>query len=402
MLTTTLQAIKDYGPCEDGWKKLRKNIGVGKPLSTVVTLAQILESNGLDDAIWALRAFPENEREARLFACACACRVAHLNPDARVRRAIETASLFADGLADEQELAAARAAAWDAARDAAMNDAASDAASDAARAATRAATWDATRAATEAATWAATWDDLREWYVVPANMKAVAHAIGVGDFGLQCAAFAWKMWQGGNQWSGYDSYLSFFRHVAGLPLDYSKWDAWEILSLHSGPRIVHDDFCMISDRPSLLTVDEQSRPHADAGPFCRWRDGTALYSVHGTRVPAWIIEQTDRLTVAAIDAEQNAEVRRVMMERYGLPRYLRDAGAARIDHDERWGTLYRREIADDEPLVMIEVINRSPEPDGSFRHYTLRVPPTCTTALEAVAWTFDIPPAEYATLGAES
>ena len=111
MMKTTLQAIKDHSPCADGWAKLRKNTGPRKPLSTVVTLAQILESNGLDDAIWALRAFPDNEREVRLFACACACRVAHLNQDVRVRRAIETAALFADGLADMDELAAAWAAA---------------------------------------------------------------------------------------------------------------------------------------------------------------------------------------------------------------------------------------------------------------------------------------------------
>ena len=269
--------------------------------------------------------------------------------------------------------------------------------------ATRQATWQATRQATEQATWHATEEaTLNNWYFIPADMRALARDIGVGDFGLQCATSAWKMWQGGNQWSGYDSYLSFFRHNAELPLDYTAWDAWETLSLHSGPRIVHEKFCMISDRPAVLTVDDQNRPHADSGLFCRWRDGSGLYSVHGTRIPAWLIEQPERLTVAAIDAEQNAEVRRVMLERYGWAKFMQDSGAQRIDHDERWGTLYRRDIADDEPLVMVEVINRSPEPDGSFRHYTLRVPPTCRTALEAVAWTFDMKSAEYAQLGAES
>ena len=233
-------------------------------------------------------------------------------------------------------------------------------------------------------------------------MRALAAMVGIGDFGLQCAALAWRLWQGGNQWSAYDSYISFFRHVAALPLDYSAWDAWETLSLHSGPRIVHDDFCMISDRPALLAVDERRRPHNDTGPFCRWSDGTALYAVHGVRVPAWIVERAETVSVAAIDAEQNAEVRRVMLERYGLARFLRDAGAERLDHNERWGTLYRRAMADDEPLVMVEVINRSPEPDGSFRHYVLRVPPSCRTALEAVAWTFNMPAEEYAQLGAES
>ena len=237
---------------------------------------------------------------------------------------------------------------------------------------------------------------MSNWYFIPADMRKLAAEIGIGDFGLQCAAYAWRMWQGGNQWSGYDSYLSFFRHIAQLPLDYAAWDAWETLTLHSGPRIVHERFCMISDRPAILTIDAENRPHADAAPFCRWRDGSALYSVHGVRVPARVIEAPETITVTDIDAERNAEVRRVMMERYGWARFLVDAGAIRLDHDERWGTLYRRDIPDDEPLVMVEVINRSPEPDGSFRHYPLRVPPTMTTALEAVAWTFDVPPERYA------
>lgn len=156
MRATTLAEIKKHNPCTDGWQKLRKNIGSRKPLSTVVTLAQILESNGLDDALWALRAFPENEREARLFACACACRVAHLNPDGRVRRVIETAALFADGLADAEELAAA---AGDAARYAAGD------AAWAARYAAEAVAGVAVRAARAAgdAAWAAAGDAERSW-----------------------------------------------------------------------------------------------------------------------------------------------------------------------------------------------------------------------------------------------
>lgn len=203
------------------------------------------------------------------------------------------------------------------------------------------------------------------------------------------------MWQGGNQWSSYDSFLSFFRHVAQLPLDYAAWDAWETLSLHSGPRIVHKDFCLISDRPAVLLVDAQGRPHCDTGPFCRWRDGSAIYSVHGVRVPARIIEQPKTITVREIEAETNAEVRRIMIDRYGLPRYITDSGTKEIQRDD-YGRLYRKEIADDEPLVVVRVVNSTPEPDGSRKEYWLRVPPNVATARQAVAWTFSVDQAEYA------
>ena len=56
----------------------------------------------------------------------------------------------------------------------------------------------------------------------------------------------------------------------------------------------------------------------------------------------------------------------------------------------------RREMNDDEPLVMVRVINSTPEPDGTNKRYMLRVPPTIKTAREAVAWTFGMSPETYA------
>ncbi len=237
------------------------------------------------------------------------------------------------------------------------------------------------RAATEAATWAATWAATRDaWYTFPlAAMQEMDRSFGLGGFGLQCAAYtSWRMRQGGNQWSASDAFCSFFRHVAKLPIDYTHWDAWETLSLHSGPRWLHPEFCIISDRPELLTIDEQNRPHSDAGPFCRWRDGSALYAVRGHHTPAWIVERPDLLTTEKIEAENNAETRRIMIERFpggGVAAYLRAANAERLDVDEAHGTLWRKERPDDSPILMVQVTNNTVEPDGTIREFFLRVHP---------------------------
>lgn len=205
---------------------------------------------------------------------------------------------------------------------------------------------------------------------------------------------SWRMHNGGNQWSGWAAYLSFFRHVSQLPLDYSKWQHYEAAAELGGPRYMHEEFCIVSERPEVLTVDARNRPHSDSGPFCRWRDGSALYSVHGVRVPWWVIEQPELLTPKRIDEERNAEVRRLMIERLGAERYLLEGGSVKV-HEDDCGELYRKELAGDEPLVMVRVVNSTPEPDGSRKKYMLRVPPTVQTAREAVAWTFDMPPEQY-------
>ncbi len=114
-------------------------------------------------------------------------------------------------------------------------------------------------------------------------------------------------------------------------------------------------------------------------------------------VPAFVVVRPDWITVKHIETEENVEVRRVMIERYGQARYLVDSGAERISMDD-YGTLYRREIAGDEPIVMVKVVNSTAEPDGSFKDYFIRVPPAITTAREGVAWTFGKSESEYAPL----
>ena len=159
---TTLKKIRACSPCESGWTQLLKHLGKTTADDEPLPFSVILESNGLDDALWCCRAAPEYDREWRLFAVWCARQVQHLMTDKRSIEALDVAERFANGLATTQELDAARAAARAAARDAARAAAwaawaaAGDAAWDAARDAAWT-VWDAARAAAWAAAWAA-WD----------------------------------------------------------------------------------------------------------------------------------------------------------------------------------------------------------------------------------------------------
>lgn len=194
-------------------------------------------------------------------------------------------------------------------------------------AATRAATYDATRAATEAA---AIIDGNNFWHF-PVNVSQLARHRGLGYGGIECTKKAYLLWQGGNQWSSWSAYITFFRYVAKLDIDYTDWDAWEILSQRSGPRIVHEKFCMISDRPEVLLIDDQNRPHCETGPFCRWRDGSAIYAWHGTFVPARWIEHRDELTAQEVLAHTDVEVRAAGCQIVGWAKMLKKLKAKVID-----------------------------------------------------------------------
>lgn len=121
-MKTTLKAIRKHSPCEEGWTKLLRTLNKTKADDEPVSIIQILDSNGLDDALWCLRAVDGHDREIRLYAVWCARQVEHLMTDPRSRDALDVAERHANGQASNRELdaayAAARAAARDAARDA--------------------------------------------------------------------------------------------------------------------------------------------------------------------------------------------------------------------------------------------------------------------------------------------
>jgi hypothetical protein len=198
----------------------------------------------------------------------------------------------------------------------------------------------------------------------------------------------------------YSEIGSFLRKSCGWVLDYGS-------------------FVFCCERPEEIHYQDSGvgparfRLHNDVGPAVKYRDGWQLHSISGVNVPSFIVEKTHLITTFKINRETNQEIRRIMIDRYklgqnpsGIAAFMLDSGAKRISHDERWGTLWRFtdkaaglgtrwEIERAEPIVMLEVINRSPEPDGSFKHYYLRVPPTIKNSHQAAAWTFGFSEEEF-------
>jgi len=86
----------------------------------------------------------------------------------------------------------------------------------------------------------------------------------------------------------------------------------------------------------------------------------------------WMV-QNCKLTPKEILALPNALIRREGIEKYGFDRMVRQGHAEHIATDEL-GTLWRFPgESKGEPFVVVEVENKTPEPDGTLAHYFLRV-----------------------------
>lgn len=146
---------------------------------------------------------------------------------------------------------------------------------------------------------------------------------------------------------------------------------------------------ILTERPVTLKLDTTNRPHGIDGPAIEYADGFSIWAWKGMRVPKEVI--LGDYTVENIDKEENAEIRRVMVDKYGQAKYLLDSGAKKV-HEDDFGVLYSKELPGDEVLMMVKVVNSTPEPDGSYKDYFIRVDPRAygglKTARAAVASTW--------------
>jgi hypothetical protein len=232
---------------------------------------------------------------------------------------------------------------------------------------------------------------------IPAGVSAVDHYLSVcksvaGKKGINEAKTWSSVYQGGAYWAQYDSYLTAMRDILGLRLpEYENYKYWEEAAIHGTFRVMHEKFCIVSDFPEVLKIDEQNRAHGQEGPSHKWRDGWSLYHWHGVAVPEHWIMNKQSLTAKEAITWENIEQRRVACEILGWAKILRELDAKVIneDGDPEIGTLVEVNLADIGKEKFLRVLC------GTGREFAIPVPPEMKTALEAQSWTWNLSPDEF-------
>ena len=213
-----------------------------------------------------------------------------------------------------------------------------------------------------------------------------------GKEGLEWAKKWTEVYQGGAYWGSYVCYLTAMRDIIGLQLpEFEKFKYWEEAAIHGIFRVMGDDFCIVSDFPEVLKVDDQNRPHCQDGPSHRWRDGWSLYHWHGVQVPEEWIMKPGHLTAKMAITWENIEQRRAACEILGWAKILKELKAKVIDTDgdPEIGELVEVDLPDIGKEKFLRVLC------GTGREFALPVPPEMKTALEAQSWTWGLTPEEF-------
>jgi hypothetical protein len=180
----------------------------------------------------------------------------------------------------------------------------------------------------------------------------------------------------------YGAHYDFYKKVGNLGAGMTQSDGHWTTNRNVGWWLPHENICWATERTSVLTLDDDGRLHGEDAPAISYRDGFSTWIVHGVRVPKQVVVSPETQTLKQIDDETNEEVRRIRIERYGWPKYLRDVGAKSIDS--------RRNDADgtDESLMRLHngslrmvVACRS-----TARVYAIGVPNEIKSCEEAQYW----------------
>ena len=190
-----------------------------------------------------------------------------------------------------------------------------------------------------------------------------------------------RSWQG-THWV---EVFLFNRDLLGIscaPFLSERLDLWVDLARSCMWWWPYRNICVLSERPAEVHSPDGQHLHNDAGPAIRFRDGWCVWAINGVPVDEEIVLHPETQSLRKIRGEQNAEVKRIRIERYGWDRYLAGVRAVVIDRS-------RNDIE-----ATAETLMRGPDGEtvlvcacpSTARVYALPVPSGVRTCTAAQAW----------------
>ncbi|MEH2357820.1 DUF6745 domain-containing protein [Nostoc sp.] len=178
------------------------------------------------------------------------------------------------------------------------------------------------------------------------------------------------------------SYKDFCISVLNCVYDQVKWNSFESVVKECGWIFAGKYTCIVCDRPTKLSFDNQNRLHAEGEPAIEFTDGYSLYSYHGVTLPEKYGKiHPEQWQSQWLLSEENAELRRVLIQGIGYARICQELQAIELDNWQEYTLLKIDNNVDEEPIYLLKMTC----PSTGFIH-ALRVPPNMESAREAISW----------------
>jgi len=133
--------------------------------------------------------------------------------------------------------------------------------------------------------------------------------------------------------AGWLSFYDFFRTECGLVEETEKCQGLSKIAENCGWWWCYNDVAFACERHNVCELDDFGRLHCEDGPAIAFPDGYEIFAYNGVIIPRKAIMEKETLTLTDITSEQNAEVKRTLIDIYGVAKYLEQSKAQVIDMD---------------------------------------------------------------------
>jgi hypothetical protein len=92
-----------------------------------------------------------------------------------------------------------------------------------------------------------------------------------------------------------------------------------------------DKMCIASELPKFIKLQDK-RLHCTTGPAIEYKDGFNVFALNGIRMKEeYVMTPADQMSVKMVMTEENVDVRRELLRKIGLERFVRDTRARELD-----------------------------------------------------------------------
>ncbi len=194
-------------------------------------------------------------------------------------------------------------------------------------------------------------------------------------------------------WLAYSGLFDFCSSILDCTYPARHLQAVQDVAEYCSLVFCSESLVIICERPAKISLDNQNRLHAEGEPAIEYADGFSLYSYHGVTLPEKYGKvHPQKWQAQWLLTEDNAELRRVLIQGIGYGRICQELQAIELDTWAEYTLLKIDADVDEEPIYLLKMTC----PSTGFIH-TLRVPPTMKSAHEAICWVnWGIAPEEFA------
>jgi hypothetical protein len=166
--------------------------------------------------------------------------------------------------------------------------------------------------------------------------------------------------------------------LANANLNKQIYETFKKITSNLSVIFPYKDICIVCQNPIYCGWDDQGRIHCEDGPAVKYADGYCLWMLEGYLVPESLVIKPKKQNIEEITNEQNEEIKRIKINRYGWAKYLSEANAEILDIATPNNGAWMESLMKCDGFTVLCTFDPS-----TGRPYSLEVAPDITTCEQA-------------------